>query len=87
MLDAFLELLRRVHPELPVAWGQMATYGRRRSAAVYQRFGWKFYDQARLTKYDRIARAWDYEAPPHARLQLPEIHLTTIYKEVMSNEC
>ncbi len=82
MLDAFLELLRREHPELPVVWGQMSTYGKRRSAAVYRRYGWQFYDQVRLTKYDRITKAWGQKAPAYARHQFPEIYLTTIYRKI-----
>jgi hypothetical protein len=63
LLTAYLDLLRRERPELKVVWGQMTTYGKRRSEAVFRRFGWKFYDQVRLTKYDLITRAWGREAP------------------------
>ncbi len=96
LVETFLELLRREHPELPVVWGQMSTYGQRRSAAVFQRYGWKFYDQVRLTKYAGVSRAWgqasarvkDDEAgrlpgnQRYARYHLPEIFLTTIYREL-----
>jgi hypothetical protein len=96
LVETFLELLRREHPKLPVVWGQMSTYGRRRSAAVFQRYGWKFYDQVRLTKYAGISRAWEQAAArikkdeagrcpgnqKYARYQLPEIFLTTIYREL-----
>jgi hypothetical protein len=96
LVETFLALLRREHPELPVVWGQMSTYGRRRSAAVFQRYGWKFYDQVRLTKYAGISRAWEQAAARikkneaghfpvnqnYARCQLPEIFLTTIYRQL-----
>jgi hypothetical protein len=99
LVETFLALLRREHPELPVVWGQMSTYGRRRSAAVFQRYGWKFYDQVRLTKYAGVSRAWEQASArvkddevsrfpgeeKYARYQLPEIFLTTIYRELAKN--
>ncbi len=99
MVESFLELLRREHPDIPSVWGQMSTYGRRRSAAVFRRFGWQFYDQVRLTKYDGVSRVWSQasvgnedeaghgpDSHKYARYQLPEIYLTTIYREVRMSD-
>ncbi|MCG8401641.1 MAG: hypothetical protein MJA84_08585, partial [Firmicutes bacterium] len=43
-----------VAPEQPgihVAWGQMETFGTRRSRVLFRRLGWEFYDQKKFTKY------------------------------------
>jgi|GEM_PF-583852 len=97
LIETFLNLLRREHPELRVVWGQMTTYGKRRTSAAFQRFGWKFYDQVRLTKYDGIAKAWGQETPSwppgtavrqvtgeqkYAPCRPLEIYLTTIYRQL-----
>lgn len=97
LVETYLALLRREYPELPVVWGQMTTYGKRRTEAAFRRYGWKFYDRVRLTKYDGISRTWHQEGSvwsqqdvpgqcpnsyKYTRYQLPEIYLTTIYHEL-----
>ncbi len=97
LIEAFLDLLRREHPELRAVWGQMTTYGKRRTAASFQRFGWQFYDRVRLTKYDGIFKTRGRDEPmrqsgitvgqsirelEYSRCRQPEIYLTTIYRRL-----
>ncbi|HHW43402.1 MAG TPA: hypothetical protein GXX25_06245 [Desulfotomaculum sp.] len=61
-----------------MVWGQMETFGARRSSALFQRLGWQFYDQVRLSKYRYL---FGSSPPPHLRkLSSGEVYLTTIYR-------
>lgn len=80
LVESFLELLRREHPHLKVVWGQMETFGSRRSRALFQRLGWQFYDQVPLAKYRYL---FGFALPPHLRKILDgEVFLTTIYRKL-----
>ncbi|MBE3588512.1 MAG: GNAT family acetyltransferase [Thermoanaerobacteraceae bacterium] len=78
LVDTFLDILSREHPGIKVVWGQMETFGARRSSALFHRLGWQFYDQVPLSKYRYL---FGSSPPPHLRkLSSGEVYLTTIYR-------
>jgi len=80
LVDVFLELLRREHPGVKLVWGQMETFGARRSRDLFRRLGWEFYDQVRLGKYRYL---FGETPPPHLRkIASGEVYLTTIYRRL-----
>lgn len=80
LVESFLDLLRREHPQLKIVWGQMETFGSRRSQALFQRLGWEFYDQVRLSKYRYL---FGSAVPPQLqKIAAGEVYLTTIYRRL-----
>ncbi|OAT87112.1 hypothetical protein [Desulfotomaculum copahuensis] len=80
LVESYLELLRREHPGIKVVWGQMETFGARRSQSLFKRLGWEFYDQVKLSKYRYL-----FNSPPPEHLKklaAGEVYLTTIYREL-----
>jgi len=77
LVENFLEIIRLEHPEIKVVWGQMETFGARRSRALFNRLGWEFYDQVKLNKYKYL---FGPSAPPHLiRIIKGGVFLSTIY--------
>lgn len=80
LVESFLDLLHREHPQLKIVWGQMETFGSRRSQALFRRLGWEFYDQVQLSKYRYL---FNSSPPPHLKKIISgEVYLTTVYRRL-----
>lgn len=76
LVETFLDYLRLEHPRMKIVWGQMETFGARRSLALFRRLGWEFYDQIRFGKYKYL---FGSSPPPFLRkIATGEVFLTTI---------
>lgn len=76
LVDTWLARLREHRVELAGVYGQMETFPGRRTAALFQRLGWRVYDQVPLSKY-RWLFGRDAAAPQRAQ---GEVFLTTLYR-------
>lgn len=80
MVNTFIHLLRREHPDLKIVWGQMETFGDRRSLRLFQRLGWDFYDRKKFSKYQYI---FGPALPAHMKkINADRVYLTTIYRRI-----
>ena len=65
-------------PGIHVAWGQMETFGTRRSRVLFRRLGWEFYDQKKFTKYKYL---FGGAPPPNLKKINPDrVFLSTVYR-------